>query len=192
LQPGFIDISARRSDGGDVTELGIAERAAAVLRDELATGALANIDHAVRMWSAREPGVYHVEAARRVLSDIESFVEGVLDVLVAAGNALSDLHPAGWASPGSVAQICTRLANETRQPVEAAFACTDLIAPPNKVIRAERVRVSPLRVQIPPGETVNLAIAVLVPENASPGIYQALLQSPDIAGLRALVTVPVG
>src|SRR5438045_8086258 len=75
LQPGFIDISARCSDGGDVTELGIAERAAAVLRDELATGALANIDHAVRMWSVREPGVYHVEAARRVLSDIESFVE---------------------------------------------------------------------------------------------------------------------
>jgi hypothetical protein len=47
-------------------------------------------------------------------------------------------------------------------------------------------------VRIPPGDLAGLAIGLDVPDDARPGLYHALLQATERAGLRALLTFPVG
>jgi hypothetical protein len=196
----------------------LAERAAAILRDEIENGALANIAAARQVWSAHPRDLITPEAARRLAAELGGLLDTVLDLLAPLPRSLagSSLPPPAAVPdhaaergqqtieplpvlrarrsvpPGGAAEIHTGLRNYGPTPVEVGFVWTDLVAEPDGRIHAGCLRLLPSRVRIPPGTFADLAIALDVPYDARPGLYHALLQATERAGLGALLMFPVG
>jgi hypothetical protein len=197
----------------------LGERAAAILRDEIEHGALANIVAARQVWSTHHRDLLTPEAMRRLAAEFGGLRDTVLDILTpppprsAAASSLPP--PAGMpdyaadqgrqtieplpvlrarrsAPLGGVAEIHTRLRNDGPTPAEVGFVWSDLVAEPDGRIHSSCLRLRPGRVQISPGACVDLAIGLEVPDDARPGLYHALLQATERVGLRALLTFPVG
>jgi hypothetical protein len=195
----------------------LAERATAILRDEIANGALGNIATASRVWSAHHRDLFAPEATRRLAVELGGLLGTVLDLLTPPprSSAASSLPPPAAAldlaaergqqtteplpilrarrsvPPGGTAEIHTGLRNDGPTPVEVGFVWSDLVAEPDGRIHADCLRLLPGRVRIPPGAFVDLAIGLDVPDDARPGLYHALLQATERVGLRALLTFPV-
>jgi hypothetical protein len=188
----------------------LTERAAAILRDEIANGALTNIAAASRVWPAHRLGLMTPEATRRLVAEFGGLLDTVLDLLAPpprSSAAVSDhaverggqtieplpvLRARRPVPPGGAAEIHTSLRNDGPTPVEVGFVCSDLVAEPDGRIHAGCLRLLPGRVRILPDDFAGLAIGLDVPDDARPGLYHALLQATERAGLRALLTFPVG
>ena len=196
----------------------LGERAAAILRDEIEHGALANIAAASQVWSTHHPDLLTPEVTRRLAAEFGGLLDTVLDLLTppprspaasslpppaampeyAADQGRQTIEPmpvlrARRSAPlGGDAEIHTRLRNDGRTPAEVGFVWSDLVAEPDGRIHAGCLRLLPGRVRIPPGACVDLAIGLKVPDDARPGLYHALLQATEPIGLRALLTFPVG
>jgi hypothetical protein len=196
----------------------LGERAAAILRDEIEHGALANIAAARQVWSTHHRDLLIPEATRRLAAEFGGLLDTVLDLLTppprsaAAASlplpdAMSDyaadqgrqtieplpvLRARRSAPLGGAAEIHTRLRNDGPTPAEVGFVWSDLVAEPDGRIHAGCLRLLPGRVRVPPGACVDLAIGLEVPDHARPGLYRALLQSTEGGGLRALLAFPVG
>jgi hypothetical protein len=196
----------------------LGERAAAILRDEIEHGALANVAAASQVWSTHHRDLLTPEATRRLAAEFGGLLDTVLDLLTppprsAAGASppppaampdyavdqgrqtiepLPVLRARRPAPLGGVAEIHTRLRNDSPTLAEVGFVWSDLVAEPDGRIHAGCLRLLPGRVRIPPGACVDLAIGLKVPDDAQPGLYHALLQATERAGLRALLAFPVG
>jgi len=196
----------------------LGERAAAILRDEIEHGALANVAAASQVWSTHHRDLLTPEATRRLAAEFGGLLDTVLDLLTSPPrpSAASSLPPpaalpdyaadrgqqttvpmsvlrARRSAPlGGAAEIHTRLQNDGPTPAEVGFVWSDLVAEPDGRIHAGCLRLLPGRVRIPPGAYVDLAIGLEVPDDAQPGLYHALLQATEPVGLRALLTFPVG
>ena len=196
----------------------LGERAAAILRDEIEHGALANVAAASQVWSTHHRDLLTPEATRRLAAEFGGLLDTVHDLLTSPPrpSAASSLPPpaalpdyaadrgqqttvpmsvlrARRSAPlGGAAEIHTRLQNDGPTPAEVGFVWSDLVAEPDGRIHAGCLRLLPGRVRIPPGAYVDLAIGLEVPDDAQPGLYHALLQATEPVGLRALLTFPVG
>jgi hypothetical protein len=196
----------------------LAERAAAILRDEIANGALANIAAASQVWSTHHRDLLTPEATRRLAAEFGGLLDTVLDLLTppprtAAASSLPPpaampdyaadqgrqtieplpvLRARRSVQPGGAANIHTRLRNDGPTPAEVGFVWSDLVAEPDGRIHAGCLRLLPGRVRIPPDDSAGLTIGLEVPDDARPGLYHALLQAAEGVGLRALLTFPVG
>jgi enamine deaminase RidA (YjgF/YER057c/UK114 family) len=196
----------------------LGERAAAILRDEIEHGALANVATASQVWSTHHRDLLVPEATRRLAAEFGGVLDTVLDLLTppprsatasslpppaampdyAADQERQTIEPlpvlrARRSAPlGGAAEIHTRLRNDGPTPAEVGFVWSDLVAEPDGRIHAGCLRLLPGRVRVPPGACVDLAIGLEVPEDARPGLYHALLQATERVGLRALLTFPVG
>jgi hypothetical protein len=195
----------------------LGERAAAILRDEIEQGALANIAAASQVWSAHHRDLLSPEATRRLAAGFGGLLDTVLDLLTPSPSsaAASSLPPSAvmpdYAAdqgrqtieplpvlrarrsvpPGGAAEIHTCLRNDGPTPAEIGFVWSDLVAEPDGRIHAGCLRLLPGRVRVPPGACVDLTIGLDVPDDARPGLYHALLQATERMGLRALLTFPV-
>jgi hypothetical protein len=195
----------------------LTDRAAAILRDEIANGALANIAAANRVWSAHRRDLLTPEAARRLAAELGGLLGTVLDLLVPAPPASGTSPPPPAAAPdhavapgrqtvepltvlrarhavppGAAAEIHTSLRNDGPTPVDMGFVWSDLVAEPEGRIPSGCLRLVPGPIRIPPGALVDLAICLDVPGNARPGLYHALLQATERFGPCALLRFPVG
>ena len=196
----------------------LAERATAILHDEIANGALANIAAASQVWSAHRRDLIAPEATRRLAAELGGLLDTVLDLLAPPprSSAASSLPPPAAVldhaaergqqtieplpvlralrsvPPGGAAEIHTGLRNDSPTPVEVGFVWSDLVAEPDGRIHAGCLRLPPGRVRVPPGAFVDLTIGLDVPNDARPGLYHALLQATERVGLRALLMFPVG
>jgi hypothetical protein len=195
----------------------LGERAAAILRDEIEHGALANIAAASQVWSTHHRDLLSPEATRRLAAGFGGLLDTVLDLLTPSPSsaAASSLPPSAvmpdYAAdqgrqtiepfpvlrarrsvpPGGAAEIHTRLRNDGPTPAEIGFVWSDLVAEPDGRIHAGCLQLLPGRVRVPPGACVDLTIGLDVPDDARPGLYHALLQATERVGLRALLTFPV-
>ncbi len=191
------------------------ERAAAILRDEIEHGALANIAAASQAWSTHHRDLL---TPGRLAAEFGGVLDTVLDLLAppprsaaassrAALAAVPDhaadqgrqtieampvLRAQRSAPLGGATEIHTRLQNDGPVPAEVSFVWSDLVAEPDGRIHADCLRLLPVRVRVPPGACADLAIGLQVPGDARPGLYHALLQSTERMGLRAMLTFPVG
>ena len=198
--------------------LALGERAAAILRDEIEHGALANIAAASQAWPAHHRDLLTPEATRRLAAEFGGLLDTVLDLLTPRPrSAAASSRPPPAAVPdyaadqrrqtieslpvlraphaaplGGAAEIHTRLRNDGPTPAEVGFVWSDLVAEPDGRIHAGCLQLLPGRVRVPPGACVDLAIGLQVPDDARPGLYHALLQSTERVGLSALLTFPVG
>ena len=179
----------------------LAQRAAAILSDEIANGALANVAAASQSWSAHRRDLIGPEAARRLAAEFGRLLDTVLDLLAPPLRPapvpdqierLPVLRARRSAQPGGAAEIHTGLRNDGPTPVEVGFVWSDLVAGPDGRIDAGRVRLLPGGVRFPPGVFADLTIGLDVPNDARPGLYHGLLQATEPVGLRALLTFPVG
>jgi hypothetical protein len=195
----------------------LAERAAAILRDEIANGALANIAATNQVWSAHRRDLIAPEVARRLAAEVGGLLDTVVDLLAPVPRSSGTSPPPPAAAPdhlvergrqtveplpvlgmrhsvppGGTAEIHTSLLNDGPSPVEVGFVWSDLVAEPAGRIPAGRLRLPPLPIRIPPGALVDLAIGLAVPDDARPGLYHALLEATERLGLRALLRFPVG
>ena len=196
----------------------LGERAAAILRDEIEHGALANIAAASQVWSTHHRDLLTPEATRRLAAEFGGLLDTVLDLLTPPSrSAAASSPPPPAAMPdyavdqgrqtieplpvlrarrsaplGGAAEIHTRLRNDSPTVAEVGFVWSDLVAEPDGRIHAGCLRLLPDRVRIPPGACADLAIGLEVPEGARPGLYHALLQATERVGLRALLAFPVG
>jgi hypothetical protein len=187
----------------------LVERAAAILRDEIANGALANVAAASQVWPAHRRRLLASEAARWLAAELGGLLDTVLDLLAPPSRpstAVPDhagerghqtieplpvLRARRSVPPGGAAKIHTALRNDGPTPVEVGFVWSDLVAEPDGRIHAGCLRLLPGRVRVQPGAFVDLAIGLDVPNDARPGLYHALLQATELGGLRALLTFPV-
>jgi len=195
----------------------LGERAAAILRDEIEHGALANVAAASQVWSTHRRDLLTPEATRRLAAEFGGLLDTVLDLLTpsprpAAASSVSPpaamphyaadqgrqtieplpaLRARRSVPPGGTAEIHTRLRNDGPTPAEVGFVWSDLVGEPDGRIHAGCLRLLPSRVRVPPGTCVDLAIGLEVPDDARPGLYHALLQATEPVGLRALLTFPV-
>jgi hypothetical protein len=195
----------------------LAERATAILRDEIANGALANVAAASQVWSAHRRGLITPEMTRRLEAEFLGLRDTVLDLITqpprsstasslsrpaagldhAAERAQQTIEPLPVlralrsVPPGGAAEIQTGLRNDGPTPVEVGFVWSDLVAEPDGRIHAGCLRLPPGRLRVPPGGLVDLAIGLDVPNDARPGLYHTLLEATELPGLRALLTFPV-
>jgi hypothetical protein len=191
----------------------LAERATAILRDEIANGALANIAAASHVWSAHRLGPITQEITRWLEADFLGLRDTVLDLIAPPPGAASSLPRAELAHaaereqqtieplpllralrsvpPGGAAEIHTGLRNDGPSPVEVGFVWSDLVAESDGRIHADCLRLPPGPLRVPPGGLVDLAIRLDVPHDARPGLYHTLLEAPEALGLRALLMFPV-
>ena len=196
----------------------LGERAAAILRDEIEHGALANVAAASQVWSTHRRDLLTPEATRRLAAEFGGLLDTVLDLLTPSPRpaAASSLPPPAAmpdygpdqgrqtieplpalrarrsVPPGGTAEIHTRLRNDGPTPAEVGFVWSDLVGEPDGRIHAGCLRLLPSRVRVPPGTCVDLAIGLEVPDDARPGLYHALLQATEPVGLCALLTFPIG
>lgn len=179
----------------------IADRAAAILRDEIEHGALANITTASQIWAASRPtNVLEQALSSRVRDDIARVLDAVLGVL-APGTRGSDpdrpdpplhrLQPLAAARPGTSAAIVSRLLNERPRQTELRFASTDLVSDTGHRIASDRVEIAPSVMRLQPHETARLDIRIRVPDNCPPGRYTGLLQAAGIPVVQAMLTLAV-
>jgi hypothetical protein len=198
-----------------VATVTLGERAAAILRDEIEQGALANIAAASQVWSTHRRDLLSPEAAHRLAAEFGGLLDTVLNLLTPPPPAASSpptpaatpdhgadqgqrieplpvLRARRSVPPGGAAEIHTRLQNDGPTPAEVGFVWSDLVAEPDARIHAGCLQLLPGRVRVPPGACADLAIGLAVPNDARPGLYHALLQATDRVGLRALLTFPVG
>ena len=180
----------------------IAQRAAAILRQELADGALANIARTSTIWAS--PPRDLMSAVSRARNEFEDLAATVLDVLASgpaprphvaaapqyadATHVLQSLEPGVAGAP---TELRARLRNDSRHPVDMSFACTDLVAASGQRISSAYVVLSPSQLHLQPGDEVDVRIRIHVPENAAAGVYRGLLQATNSNGPRALVQVPI-
>jgi hypothetical protein len=191
----------------------LAERVTAILRDEIANGALANIAAGSHVWSAHRRGLITHEMTRRLEAEFLGLRDTVLDLIAPPPPAASSLPRAGLAHaaerarqtigplpllralrsapPGGAAEIHTGLRNDGPTPVEVGFVWSDLVAESDGRIHAGCLRLPPGPLRVPPGGFVDLAIGLDVPNDARPGLYHTLLEAPEALGLRALLMFPV-
>ncbi len=197
--------------------LTLGERAAAILRDEIEHGALANIAAASQVWSTHRRDLLIPEATRLLGAEFGGLLDTVLDLLTPPRSAAASSLPPPVAMPdyaadqarqtieslpvlralrsaplGGAAEIHTRLRNDGPTPAEVGFVWSDLVAEPDGRIDAGCLQLLPGQVRVPPGACADLAIGLEVPDDARPGLYHALLQATEPVGLRALLTFPVG
>lgn len=196
----------------------LAERATAILHDEIANGALANIAAASQVWSAHRRGLLTPEMTRRLEAEFLGLRDTVLDLIAppprsSAASSLSRpavgldharereqqaieplpvLRALRSVPPGGVAEIHTGLRNDGPTLVEVGFVWGDLVAEPDGRIHAGCLRLPAGRVRVPPGVSIDLGIGLDVPNDARPGLYHTLLKATEPLGLRALLTFPVG
>jgi len=129
------------------------ERAAAILRDEIEHGALANVAAASQAWSTYHRDLLTPEAARRLVAEFGGLLDTVLDLLTpsqrsavasspppaAAPDYAADqrrqtieplpvLRARASVPPGGAAEIRTRLQNDGPAPVEVGFVWSDLVS----------------------------------------------------------------
>ena len=189
----------------------LTQRVAAILHDEIANGALANIRDAGQTWSAQTSSALNRDAVaattmRHPVDSADVLLAEVLDLL-APRPAAEGHHQAARAqqavpSPavlsaqddapaGGSAEIRTSLQNDGPTPFDAGFIWSDLTAEPDGLIPASYLRLAPERVRIPPGGRVELTISLDVPVKAQPGLYRVLLQSKENTGLLAVLSFPV-
>jgi hypothetical protein len=195
----------------------LADRAHAVLRDEIASGALANVTAASRVWSAHRRDVVVPETTRRLAAEVGGLLDTLLDLLapvprfraassppdpVAQDRApqrepqpvepVSVLRARRPAPPGGTAEIRTSLRNDGPAPVEIGPLWSDLVGEPAGRIRASHIRLVPGRVRVPSGALADLTIGLDVPAEAPARLYQSLLRATGRAEWCALLTFPVG
>jgi hypothetical protein len=188
----------------------LAERAAAMLRDEIANGALANVAAASQVWPVHRRHLLASEAARWLAAELGGLLDTVLNLLAPPPRSAAAVPDHGeqrgrqTIEPlpvlrarrsiplGGAAKIHTRLRNDGLTPAEVGFVWSDLVAVPDGRIDAGCLRLLPGRVRVLPGAFVDLAIGLEVPDDARPGLYHALLQATERIGLRALLTFSVG
>ena len=188
----------------------LAEQAAAILRDEIANGALADVAAASQARPTHRGDLIAPEAARWLAAELGGLLDAVLDLLAPpprpsaavpdhAGERgqqtiepLPVLRARRSVPPGGAAEIHAGLRNDGPTSVEVGFVWSDLVAEPDGRIHASRLRLLPNRARVPPGAFVDLAIGFDVPNDARPGLYHALLQATERVGLRAPLTFPVG
>jgi len=174
----------------------LAERAAAILRDEIANGALASVGLADKRWST----IRHDLGALTPfpINHTDDLLRAVLELIAPVGVRPPLIEPvftppAGReVEPGGSAVITLAVQNDRPLDVEVGFTWSDLVAPPDRRIEADRIRLIPQRVRIPTGGTADLAIILHVPAAALSGQYRTLIQAADDSGLSALLTFPVG
>jgi hypothetical protein len=173
----------------------LAERAAAILRDEIANGALASIGLADKRWSA----VRH-DLGRATSSSIDqdALIRTVLD-LIAPPSCQQPSAPSVFApraanevEPGGSAVISMAVQNDGPTDVELSFTWTDLVAPPDRRIDADRIRLDPPRARIPANHSADLEIVFRAPLEAASGVYRSFVQATDEPDLSAVLTFPVG
>jgi len=184
----------------------IAARAAAILRDEIANGALANIAVARQRWPAVHRDLI-TRAATPGVAGIGGLIGDVLDLVVPsapiprAHSASSTQQPAPSvpvltarrpAPRGGTAEIRTGVQNDGANGVRVGFLWGDLVAAPDSRIAASHLRFSPDQVRIGPGDSVNLTAVLDVPADARPGHYRVLVEAADNVGLFATLVFPVG
>jgi hypothetical protein len=185
-----------------------AERASAILRDEIASGALANIAAAGQRWPTVYRDLVTAATAPRA-ADIGGLMGDLLELLVPARPAgpigrddrSSDRHravepgtvlsAARAVAPGGSTAITTALQNDGPDVAEVAFVWGDLTAAPDRRIAASHLRLSPDRARIPPGASFDLAIVLDVPPEAAPGLYRVAIRTTAHLGPSALLTFPV-
>lgn len=192
----------------------VAERANAILLEEIAGGALANVAAARRAWSAPRRDVLLPDLTRRFAADVGGLLETVLELMAPRpltgswappsagpnsaptggrrdGEAVPVLRARRPAGPGGAAEIRTSVENDGPSPVEVGFLWSDLVADSDGRIPAGFLRLAPGRVRVAPGTAVVLTIGLDVPRGARPGVYRGLLQATEPVGLRAVLTFPV-
>ena len=204
---------AARVEGATLTE-----RARAILRDEVANGALADIAAATRLWSANQGVPTSPMLTRRWEAEMLGLRDAVLDLIApsmrssarsslprqgtrfdgAEGRSqpktepLPVLRAVGSVDPGGAAEIHSALRNDSPDPVQIGFGWSDLVAEADDRIPASCLWLLPRRVHVPAGGLVDLKIGLDVPHDARPGLYCTLLEAAAPLGLRALLTFPVG
>jgi hypothetical protein len=183
----------------------LAERAAAILRDEIGNGALANIASARQRWPAVRRDLVAAATSPRI-ADVSGLISDVLDLVVPSAAARSDGAPSAQRAvedppvftaqrvvpPGETAVIRTGLQNDGPNVVEAGFLWSDLMAAPKGRIAAIHLRFSPSQVRLLPGASVDLTAVLDVPFGAPAGLYRVLVQATENVGLFAMLTFPVG
>jgi hypothetical protein len=206
-----VNPPAGRRDGGALL---IAERVDAILRDEIANGALSNIVAAGQVWSAHRRDLVLPETTRRVAVELGGFLDAVLDLVapppgsaatttirptVDRGSSeggrgelaepvpLPVLRARGSAPPGGTAEIRTALWNDGPTPIQSGFVWSDLVTGTDMRIEAGYLVLLPGRVRIPPGASAGLTIELRVPGDARPGLYHALLQATEPVRSSALL-----
>jgi hypothetical protein len=173
-----------------VPETNLAKRAAAILREEIAAGALGNIAQSNRIWLASRRDRFGSHLVRHVRTDIEQLVQALLDVLPPNPD-ITVLRPLSPIRRGQTGGIRAWLANSTSDPSDLQFICSDLAGDSGGYMRANCVRISPQPLHLPAGQVVQLDLTVCIPGDVSPGVYRATLQAADCPTLRAVVSVPV-
>ncbi len=184
----------------------LTQRVAAILHDEIANGALANIRDADQTWSALNRDTVAATTMRHPVDSADVLLAEVLDLL-APRPAAEGHHQASRAqqavptpavlsaqddaAAGGSAEIRTSLQNDGPTPFDTGFIWSDLAAEPDGLIPASYLRLVPERVRIPPGGRVELTISLDVPVKAQPGLYRVLLQSKENTGLLAVLSFPV-
>jgi len=200
--------------------IALADRAASILRDEIANGALGNImavEHPFRSSWLTDLFTGGPSAARivgdaveavldllpRVFSPIveHSYGPGALPAPVPPVTELMPGAPTAPrvptvrrsepAKPGGLATLTTRLSNDGNDPVDVRFRWDDLVSSPAARISSPHVRVLPDLLHLVPGELADILVVLDVPAAARPGLYSTLLGADDLPDLQALLMFPV-
>jgi hypothetical protein len=197
-----MDVTAPLSKGAR-DGAAIAQQMNKILRDEIASGALANIASAARVWSAHRRDHMVPELARRLAADVSDLLSPVLDLIApleqpAAHSRLPPTEPIEPppeekrliesvpvlrarrpGAPGDTVEIRTALRNDGPTPVDVGFLWSDLVADPGGHIRASCLRALPGRLNVLPSAAAELVIDLRVPNDARPGLYHTLLETTD-------------
>ena len=124
----------------------------------------------------------------RITYPIEK-IEGTFNIEDSAPVSLMVLSPV---SPGQTAQIDFTLINDdARETAEYTLYTTDLVGMSGHIIPKERIIVSPNSGRIPPGESLDGRIEILVPIDMPQGDYGGLLRTEDVSQLQASVQLVV-
>lgn len=205
---------AARLDRGAPT---LVDRASAILRDEVANGALAKIAAAGQGWTPYRRGLVTPELTRGLEAEILGLRDLVLELVAPSlrSTPAPPSRPVAWPDraaepspptieplpvlravrsvpPGGAGEIHTGLRNDGPTPVQMGFLWSDLVAEPDGRIQAGRLRLVPGLVRVPAGGLIDLTIGLDVPTDAQPGLYRTLLEATEPLGVRALLTFPVG
>jgi hypothetical protein len=194
----------------------IVQQMKGILRDEIARGALANIDTATGVWSAHRRDQLLPALARRLTTEFSDLLNPVLDLIAPVlqpdadrqlpssdhvelpldaerlGESVPVLRGLRAGVPGGTMGIRTALRNDGPTSVEVGFLWSDLVAEPDGHIPAENLHLLPGRLTVPTGAVADVVILLRVPADASPGLYHSLLETTDDDSSRALLLFRIG
>lgn len=101
------------------------------------------------------------------------------------------LQPSRPSHAGETVQISFTVHNDSTEPTQATFFCTDLYNCQGELIPRHAVSITPNTLSLAPDVTDSIRVSIQLPQTLPKGEYSGVVMAPELSYLKAMISLKV-